>query len=147
MPYADWAGVTRDLTTALEQLAEGEFLIMGESSRTRGLRRRLSGRQHQPPPTRYVQVLRVDEIFSAECVGATRLGGTWAMNDATIEQLCRMGWLTPEESRVEFGNVTPNFDTYVELGHVHGLADLMVASLAVLGARPEDLDLRFSAAA
>jgi hypothetical protein len=144
MPYADWAGVTRDLTAALERLADGEFLIMGEPCLAPGPRRRLFGRQPSPPPTRYVQAMRFEEILSAECVGPTSLGGAWEMTDVTIEQLRGMGWLTPAESRAEFGNVTPNFDTYVELACAHALADLMAASLALLGAQPQTLVLECS---
>ncbi len=144
MPYADWAGVTRDLTTALERLADGEFLILGEPSPSPDPRRRLFARPAKPPTARYVQALRVDEVFSAECVGATSLGGTCEMDDAAIEQLRSMGWLTPEESKAEFGDITPNFDTYVELDYAPGLADLMVASLAVIGAHPQTLVLEFS---
>lgn len=145
MPYADWAGVARALSSALEGLADGEFLILGESSPAPVPRRRLLGRRVVPVPTRYVQALRIDEIFSAECVGAISLGGTWAMDDATIDRLRSMGWLTPEESHAEFGDVTPNFVTYVEQSCVAGLADLMVASLALIGAEPQALELQFSA--
>ncbi len=143
MPHADWAGVTDDLTTALEQLADGEFLILGEPSPAPGRRRRCA-RPVEPAPTRYVQALRIGEIFSAECVGAISLGGAWAMDDVTIDRLRSMGWLTPEESRAEFGDVTPNFDTYVEQTSAPGLADLMVASLIVIGAQPQTLVLQFS---
>lgn len=144
MPYADWAGVTCDLRAALERLADGEFLIMGEPAPAPGPRLRLFGWQPKPPSARYVQVLRIDEVLSAECVGATSLGGTWEMDDVTIDRLCGLGWLTPEESRAEYGSLTPNFDTYVELRCGPGLADLMVASLALLGAQPQTLVLQSS---
>jgi len=144
MPYADWVGVTRALSTALEELADGEFLILGEPFPAPGPRRRLFGRPAEPPPTRYVQALRTAEILSAECVGAIPLGGTCEMDDPTIDRLRSLGWLTPEESRAEFGDFTPNFGTYVEQTSAPGLADLMAASLVLIGAEPQSLELQFS---
>jgi hypothetical protein len=141
MPYADWAGVTRDLLHSLEELPDHEFLILGESPCRARARRRLFGRTAAPAPTRYVQALRVEDVFSAECVGATTLGGTWEMPEATIEQLCGLGWLTPQQCRAAYGDSTPNFELYVELSAAPGLADLMVASLALLGATPQSLGL------
>ncbi len=143
MPYADWAVVTRDLSTALAELADGEFLVLGEATPAPGPRR-LFGWPAGPLPVRYVQALLIDEVLSAECVGAVCLGGTWQMDDSTVERLRCLGWLTPEESRAEFGDVTPNFDTYVEQSCAAGLADLMVASLALLGAEPQSLELHLS---
>lgn len=145
MPYEDWAVVTRDLRTALERLADGEFLIMGEPAPAPGPRPRLLGCQHKAARARFVQVLRIAEIFSAECVGATSLGGTWEMDDVTIDRLCELGWLTPYESMAEYGKVTPNFDTCVELECAPGLAHLMITSLALLGAQPQTLVLQSSA--
>jgi hypothetical protein len=140
MPYADWAGVRRDLTTALDGLADREFLILGDEASGRGTS--LFGLRPKPASSRYVQVLRIGDIFTVECVGATSLGGSWAMDEPTIERLCSMGWLTPAQSLAEFGNVTPNFELYAELPHAQHLADLLVASLAVLGAVPAALALQ-----
>ena len=143
MPFKKWDDTRRELGRALERLAEGEFLILGEpvpvSLPRRGLLRR--GR---PAPTRYVQVLRVEDVLSAECVGATSLGGTWEMDPFTIKLLRRMGWLTPTESAVAYGNSTPNFEQYVERTGLLGLADVLVASLELLGALPAELELETS---
>ena len=148
MPYADWAGVRRDLVTALEALADREFLIMGEpTTDTAPPRRGLFGRRTQPEPTRYVQVLRLGEVLSAECVGAVSLGGTWKMADPTIQHLRDMGWLTALESHAEYGNVTPNFELYVDIESSDVLPDLLVASLAILGALPGSLVLESSGGA
>ena len=144
MPYAEWAAVTRDLASALECLDDGDFLILGESTSALGPRRGLFGRPPKPAATRYVQVLRVDEVLSAECVGACALGGTWSMDDATIGRLTGMGWLTPAESCAAYGRITPNFELYAELHASTALTDLMVASLAVLGAHPGALVLQSS---
>lgn len=147
MPYADWAAVTRALSIALESLADREFIIMGEPPRDAEVRRGLFGRRPQPAPTRYVQVMRFEEVLFAECVGATSLGGTWAMEDPTIERLRGLGWLTAAETRAEFGSSAPNFEQYVDLDSSHGLPDLLVASLAVLGALPDMVALESSGGA
>jgi hypothetical protein len=143
MPFTTWDDTRRELTTALERLWHEEFLILGEPVPPPQPRRSLFGR-NEPDPSRYVQVLRVDDVFSAECVGAASLGGIWEMEPETIRQLRHLGWLTPSESKVAYGNVTPNFEQYVEKIGLPGLADVLVTSLHLLGARPEDLELETS---
>lgn len=146
VPYADWAAVHRDLTRSLERLADGEFLVMGESCSPPRPRRGLFGRQPTtvPAPSRYVQALCVEDVLSAECVGATSQGGTWEMTDATAEQLRDLGWLTPREASAVSSSPTPNFAQYVDVTGAAALADLMVASLALLGVRPSALALQAS---
>ena len=92
-----------------------------------------------------MQVLRIGDVLSAECVGAASLGGTWEMDTDLIEWLRALGWLTPAETLATYGNATPNFDQYVELGDVHLLAGVFVATLQVLGSLPEDLELQTQA--
>jgi hypothetical protein len=87
-------------------------------------------------------VLRIDDLYTAECVGAASLGGTWEMSTSTIDRFRSLGWRTPDESKREFDNVTPNFDMYVALSAAPTLAELLVTSLQHLGARPEDLTLQ-----
>lgn len=143
MPFKKWDDTRRELGHALERLAEGEFLILGEPvphpSPRRGFLRR-----SRPAPTRYVQVLRVEDVLSAECVGPTSLGGSWEMDPSTIKLLRRLGWLTPKESKVAYGNNTPNFEQYVERIGLPDLADVLVASLELLGALPSNLELETS---
>jgi hypothetical protein len=146
MPFETWDDTRRELARALERLWHEEFLILGEPVAPPPPRRGLLGRR-EPVPTRYVQVLRVDDVFSAECVGAASLGGTWDMEPEMIRQLRHLGWLTPKESKVAYGNVTPNFEQYVEKVGLAGLADVLVTSLHLLGARPEDLELETSGGA
>lgn len=150
MPYADWAGVRRDLARSLEQLADGEFLLMGEPLAPSTPRRRLFARRHQrspgprPAPSRYVQALRVGDVLSAECVGALGRGGTWEMTETTVKQLRSLGWLTPTETLAAYAVATPNFTQHVDRTGTPALADLMVASLALLGATPSVLTLQTS---
>lgn len=144
MPYPGWPAVARDLADALEDLQDRDFLVLGEPSPTALAHRSLAGQRHGQVAARYVQVLRVDDVLSAECVGATALGGTWTMDDATITRLTALGWLTPAESEAAYGHVSPNFELYVELLGAAELTALLVASLDLLGASPGALVLRSS---
>jgi hypothetical protein len=144
MLFEKWDDTRRELALALEDLADGEFLILGEPVPTSAPRRGLLGRRPLPVPTRYVQALRIEDVFSAECVGAATLGGTWEMDPLTISRLRLLGWLTPMESKVAYGNVTPNFEQYVERADLPALTAVLVASLDLLGAVPHDLELQSS---
>jgi len=141
MFFTDWTDVARDLTRSLAALEEGEFVVLGESDHATAPRRGLFGRRSRPGATRYVQVLRITDFLSAECVGATSLGGTWAMDQDTILLLRDLGWLTAEESRTQYGTLTPNFELYVELADSAALACLLVASLQLLDVQPQHLEL------
>jgi len=143
MPFKQWDDTRRALAHALEQLADGEFLILGEPVPHHVPRRGLL-RRAQPAPTRYVQVLRIEDVLSAECVGATSEGGSWDMDASAIELLRSIGWLTPNESNAAYGNMTPNFEQYVEREGLPGLVEVLVASLDLLGALPEHLELEMS---
>jgi hypothetical protein len=144
MTFKGWEDVLDALLRALALLPEGDFLILGEPTADPLPRRGLFGRRPRPVATRYVQVLRIEDLYTAECVGARSLGGTWEMSPASIERLLSLGWRTPEESAQEFDTGTPNFDMYVALTAAPTLAELLVASLRHLGARPEDLTLQTS---
>ncbi len=144
MPFESWDVTRRTLARSLERLGDGEFLILGEPVRMPS--RRGFGRRRVPAPTRYVQVLRVDEVLTAECVGAASLGGIWKMGPGTIESLRTLGWLTPEESEAQHGHQTPNFVLCVELHSLPDLADLLISSLQTLEAEPLELELQTPAA-
>jgi hypothetical protein len=146
MPFKNWDDTTHELACALAQLVDGEFLILGEPAPAPGRRRKPFTKPARPAPARYVQVLRIEGLLSAECVGATAFGGTWEMDTPTITQLRAMGWKTPAESPAQYGNITPNFDLYVDPQGLSALTDLLVASLQVLGTRPHELELVIPAA-
>ena len=144
MPFETWGDVEDALLRALGLLADGDFLILGEPTADPLPRRGLFRRRAMPAPARYVQVLRIDDLYTAECVGATSLGGTWEMSQSSIDRLRSLGWRTPDESAREFDNVTPNFDMYVALTAAPTLVELLTASLRHLGAVPDDLTLQTS---
>ena len=144
MPFETWDDVEDELLHALALLADGDFLILGEPTPDPLPRRRLFGRRAKPAAVRYVQVLRIQDLYTAECVGARKLGGTFEMSDATIEGLRSLGWSTPDEIKREFDTDTPNFDMYVALTAAPTLAELLISSLQRLGARPQDLVLQTS---
>jgi len=144
MSFENWDDVVSALGCALARLSDGEFLILGEPTTESRPRRTLFGRRTVPAATRYVQVLRIADVYTAECVGARSLGGTWQMSESTIEQLRSLGWRTPAESKWEFDNDTPNFDLYVALAAAPALSEVLLDSLRCLGARPEDLTLQTS---
>ena len=143
MPFEQWDDTRRVLAHALEDLVDGEFLILGEPVPLPATRRGLM-RRSGPAPTRFVQVLRIDDVLTAECVGATLFGGSWEMDPPTINGLRSMGWLTPTECRAAYGSTTPNFEQYVERFGLRALADVLVASLELLGALPSQLELETS---
>jgi len=144
MPFENWDDVGDALLHALGHLSDGDFLILGEPTADPLPRRGLFGRRAKPAAARYVQVLRIQDLYTAECVGAKSLGGTWDMGEVTIERLRELGWRTPDESKREFETVTPNFDMYVALTAAPTLAELLLASLDRLGAEPGDLVLQTS---
>jgi hypothetical protein len=144
MPFEGWDQVEDRLLRALGQLADGDFQILGEPTAAPLGRRRLFGRRAMPPATRYVQVLRLDTLYTAECVGPTSMGGTWPMSQSSVQRLLSLGWRSPDDSERELESVTPNFDMYVALTAAPTLAELLVATLQHLGARPDDLTLQTS---
>ena|ERR1700712_2569942 len=144
MTFGTWEDVQDALLRALALLPEGDFLILGEPTPDPLPKRRLFARRAGPVATRYVQVLRIEDLYTAECVGPRSLGGTWEMSQASIDRLLSLGWRSPEESAREFDTVTPNFDMYVALTAAPTLVELLVESLRHLGARPEDLTLQTS---
>ena len=143
MPFENWGDTRLALARGLADLEDREFLILGETPAVSGPPPLRSFRESlHPAPTRFVQVLRLGDILSAECVGAVSLGGTWEMDTDLIEWLRALGWLTPAQSEATYGKATPNFDQYVERSDLSLLASVLVASLQVLGALPHDLELQ-----
>ncbi|MCW2819174.1 MAG: hypothetical protein JWR42_1961 [Marmoricola sp.] len=145
MVFEHWPAVREALRAALCGLDDASFVVLGEPAPPMPSGRRWPSSRTRPTPTRYVQVLRVTDLLSAECVGPTTLGGAWDMSESTIQVLRELGWRTPGEREEEFDSLTSNLDVVVELSEVEGVGDLLVATLQLLGARPGDLVLETSA--
>lgn len=145
MPYRNWVLTKHELVTVLRELEDHEFLVLGERPCWGTPEAPFSENGPHSAPTRYVQVLRVEDFFSAECVGPRSDGGAWEMNDDTVEVLRSLAWRTPSESRAASGAPTPNFCLYAELDRAEELADLLITSLQVLDAAPQLLELRSTA--
>ena len=144
MPFESWDDVRDALLRAIYLLADGDFLILGEPTPDPLPKRGLFGRRAKPAAARYVQVLFIEDLYAAECVGAKSLGGTLEMSHSIIDSLRALGWRTPVESKRELGTETPNFTMYVALTAAPTLAELLIDSLRCIGTRPEDLVIQTS---
>ena len=142
MPFETWDEAGDALLRALGLLADGEFLILGEPISYPAPRRGLFGRRARPEATRYVQVLRIEDLYTAECVGATSLGGTWEMSRGTIERLRRSAGARPTRASASSTTSPPTSTCTSRLTAAPTLAELLVTSLQHLGARPEGLTLQ-----
>src|SRR5687767_13628024 len=103
MAFDSWDDVRDALLRAIYALSDGDFLILGEPTADPLPKRGLFGRRAKPAAARYVQVLRIEDLYTGECVGATSLGGTLVMSEPTIDQLRSLGWRTPAEAKQDFG--------------------------------------------
>jgi hypothetical protein len=144
MAFETWEDVADALLRALDRLLHGEFLILGEPTADPFNRRGLFGRRARPTTSRYVQVLKLEELFTAECVGAESLGGTWSMDTTTIAHLRGLGWRGPDDLERPLDDATANFDMYVAPDAVPTMVELLVATLRALGAQPHGLELTTS---
>ena len=139
----DWDVVRRRLEVELVDLAEEEFLVVGEPTPEPGPPRGLLRRRTPPPATRYVQVRRDGEHLYAECVGATSFGGDWEVQPAAHERLRGIGWLVPGEE--DPSGVQPSYPSYWRLlprAEAARAARMCADALAVLGADPATLEWR-----
>lgn len=133
---------TRDrLTSELGTLEDGEFVVLGEPV-TYGEPGGLFRRKPKPIPGRYVQFLRMKDLISGECVGATAFGGDLEMTPEQQDRIRELGWHAPGEMP-DTDPGYPNFRCDLPLDQAPRLAEMGVAALDVLGLGPEDpLELR-----
>jgi hypothetical protein len=101
---AGWTEADRDavvarLRAAIETLADGEFLVVGEPvPPAEAPRRRFGRRREAPPPSRYVQFRLADAWVYAECVGAQGFGGDWPATPEQVAAVRAAGWLAPGDA-------------------------------------------------
>ncbi|WP_343906949.1 TY-Chap domain-containing protein [Nocardioides aquiterrae] len=136
---AGWSEADRDAVVArlratIEELADGEFLVVGEPARPVDTPRRRFGRRATPPPTRYVQFRLADEWLYAECVGAQGFGGDWPATAEQVAAIRAAGWLAPgdaDPTGTQPGY--PNFWRTVPAAGAGELAAMGAAALEALG--------------
>ena len=129
---ATWDGVRSHLARTIRSLQHKGFVVVGEppgTPRRVGLLRRT-----EHPPTRYVQLLRVDDELHAECVGTTAVGGPLEVSLEVAARLLSWGWMPPGDARG-----VSNYAVTAQVTDAERLADLGTRTLELLGLRPDDL--------
>ncbi|HEV2798066.1 MAG TPA: hypothetical protein VGV65_10645 [Nocardioides sp.] len=140
---SSWDDVRRRLETDLLDLADAEFVVVGEPEPPRSPARGLLRRRAAPEPARYVQVRRDGDHWYAECVGATSFGGDWDVDEVTHERLRSTGWLVPgEEDPTGVQPSYPNYWKVLPRAEAGRAASLCSDALALLGADPSTLEWR-----
>ena len=138
---AGWDAVRRRLEREVDDLAEDEFLVVGEPAAPAGPPRGLLRRRPKPPATRYVQVRRDGDHLYAECIGAESYGGDWDVEPNTHQRIRGLGWLVPGEE--DASGVQPSYRNYWRVLPRTDAALLTRAcadALALLGADPASLE-------
>ena len=92
------------LTSDLADLGQQEFLIIGEPEPTPpepvGFLAKVRSKVSKPvAPSRWGQVLCIDEVLYAEFAGTQHVGGIWEAPADQHEALRAAGWLAPNETR------------------------------------------------
>ena len=134
---AAWAEADRDavvarLRAAIEELADGEFLVVGEPPAEAPPRR--FGRRGTPPPSRYVQFRLADGWLYAECVGSRAFGGDWPATPEQDAAVRAAGWLAPgDEDPTGTRPGYPNYWRTVPAADGADLAARGAAALEALG--------------
>lgn len=138
-----WDDVRQRLETELPDLADEEFVVLGEPEPARPRARGLLRRRPAPEPTRYVQLRRDGDHWYAECVGATTFGGDWEIDPVTHQRLRDLGWLVPGEE--EPSGVQPSYPNYWRVlprQESARVTTMCADALELLGADPARLEWR-----
>lgn len=138
-----WDDVRQRLETELLDLADEEFLVLGEPEPPRPPAHGLLRRRPEPEPVRYVQLRRDGDHWYAECVGATTFGGDWNVDEATHDRLRDLGWLVPGED--DPSEVQPSYPHYwkvLQRQESPRVTTMCAGALELLGADPARLEWR-----
>ncbi len=136
------------IASELADLGQQEFVIVGEpeapAPEPAGLRARLRSKaSRSSPPSRWGQVLCVDEVLYAEFVGTQHIGGTWEGSSEQHEALRAAGWLTPEETDpIAPAPGSPHYWRTVPQPEAELVAGLLVDAFRILGADFATLSLK-----
>jgi hypothetical protein len=136
-----WAEAEARLAGELSTMTGDEYVVLGEPAPPAGEPQGLLRRRPAPPPHRFVQFLRDDEVLYGECVGATLFGGEWELDAAGHERVRALGWLAPGDP--DPTGTQPAIAHYwctVPRERAADLAARGVGALRVLGVDPGALD-------
>lgn len=136
------------IASELADLGQQEFVIISEPSPPAApptgllarLRAKVSG---STAPSRWGQVLCVDEVLCAEFAGTQHIGGAWAASAEQHEALRAAGWLTPDETDpIAPAPSVPHYWRTVPQPEAALVAGLLVDAFRILGADFTTLTLR-----
>ncbi|MFE6507738.1 hypothetical protein ACFVDI_07360 [Nocardioides sp. NPDC057767] len=136
------------ITSELAGLGQQEFVIIGEPEPpvpepTGFLARLRSKASRSAAPSRWGQVLCVDEMLSAEFAGTQHIGGTWEASPEQHEALRTAGWLTPDETDpIAPAPEVPHYWRTVPQADAALVAGLLVDAFRILGTDLATLTLR-----
>ncbi|EGD40932.1 hypothetical protein NBCG_04632 [Nocardioidaceae bacterium Broad-1] len=136
------------ITAELAGLGQQEFVIISEPEPpapepTGFLARLRSKASRSAAPSRWGQVLCVDEMLSAEFAGTQHIGGTWEASAEQHEALRAAGWLTSDETDpIAPSPGVPHYWRTVPQGDAALVAGLLVDAFGILGADLATLTLR-----
>lgn len=136
------------ITSELADLGQQEFLIMAEpepaQAEPAGLLGRLRSKVSKPVvPSRWGQVLCIDEVLYAEFVGTQHIGGVWEAPLEQHEALRSAGWLSPDDTDpIAPAPAVPHYWRTVPQPEAELVAGLLVDAFRILGADFSTLTLK-----
>ncbi|SDL08925.1 hypothetical protein SAMN05428985_10991 [Nocardioides sp. YR527] len=128
------------ITSELAGLGQQEFVIIKEPEPSvpepTGFLARLRAKSSRSAaPSRWGQVLCVDEVLSAEFAGTQHIGGSWEASAEQHEALRAAGWLTPDETDpIAPAPGLPHYWRTVPQAEAELVAGLLVDAFRILGA-------------
>ncbi|MGH3350233.1 MAG: TY-Chap domain-containing protein [Nocardioides sp.] len=136
------------ITSELADLGQQEFLVIAEPDPTppepAGFLGKLRSKvSRSTTPSRWGQVLCVDEVLYAEFAGTQHVGGTWEASVEQHEALRAAGWLTPDETDpIAPAPPVPHYWRTVPQPEAELIAGLLVDAFTILGADIATLTLK-----
>lgn len=135
------------ITSELAGLGQQEFVIIREPvpapPEPTGFMAKVKAKVSKPvAPSRWGQVLCLDEVLYAEFAGTQHIGGIWAAPIAQHDTLRRAGWLIPGETDGDAEAPSqPHYWRTLPQSEAAHVADLLVDAFGILGADFATLDL------
>ncbi|TQL70305.1 hypothetical protein FB381_4235 [Nocardioides albertanoniae] len=136
------------IASELADLGQQEFVIIGEPEpdppSPTGLLGKLRSKVSKPAaPSRWGQVLCIDEVLYAEFAGTQHIGGIWEAPVEQHEALREAGWLAPDDSDpIAPPPPAPHYWRTVPQPEAELIAGLLVDAFHILGADFETLRLK-----